>query len=107
MDVSSDKLSSWASILGSAVTLLGLIQSRMWLTAIGVFSITAAITATAYARRERLLLGAAHIRLAGRNLDSLNVANLNRRLNRTLVIQQANQTVVIDGEDLTMVWHYA
>jgi hypothetical protein len=40
-------------------------------------------------------------------IDALNAASLRRRLNRSLVIQEAHHLAQIDGEDLSITWHYA
>ena len=46
-------------------------------------------------------------RIEGISIDATNAANLRRRVNRTLMIQSAEQSVTIDGPDLDMVWRYA
>lgn len=66
-----------------------------------------AMIAGLYARRDRLALKAAAITIEGQSIDSLNVANLRRRVNRTLVIQEAHHTARLEGEDLTIEWSYA
>jgi hypothetical protein len=40
------------------------------------------------------------------NLDSLHVANLRRRLNRSLKVDRAFQVPIIDGADLHLAWQY-
>jgi hypothetical protein len=90
MDFSNQSLASWATILGMVISVLGLVQSRGWLTAIGVFFIGTSIVAVAYARRERLVVSSANVQVEGRSIDSLNIANLRRRVNRSLVIQDAH-----------------
>ncbi len=107
MDFSTESLASWATILGAIVSFLGLIQSRAWLTAIGVFFVAVSLIAIMYARRERLLVSSATVKIEGRSLDSLNIANLRRRRNRSLVMQEAHQVARIDGEDLTLTWRYS
>ncbi len=46
----------------------------------------------------------ASLRVEDRSIDSLNMANLRRRVNRNLVIQEACNTATIRGEDLTIRW---
>jgi len=41
------------------------------------------------------------------SIDSLNIANLKRRVNRTLVIQEAHHTARIEGENLEITWQYS
>jgi hypothetical protein len=38
-----------------------------------------------YARKKQLRLNSAAIKIEGRSIDSLNIANLRRRINRSLV----------------------
>jgi hypothetical protein len=106
MNFSDESLASWASILGTLISFLGLIQSRAWLTAIGIFFIGASLIAIAYARRERRVVTSAMVQVEGRSIDSLNIANLRRRVNRSLMIQEAHQVARIEGEDLKITWQY-
>lgn len=106
MRPSAEEVASWASILGAVVTFLGLIQSGAWLVAVGVFFIGVSIVAIVYGWRGRRLLESAAINVEGRNLDSLNVANLRRRLNRSLVVQRAYHLAEIDDQDLIVSWQY-
>jgi hypothetical protein len=106
MDFSNQSLASWATILGMVISVLGLVQSRGWLTAIGVFFVGTSVVAVAYARRERLVVSSATVQLEGRSIDSLNVANLRRRVNRTLVIQDVHHIARVQGQDLKITWQY-
>jgi hypothetical protein len=103
---SNNELASWASILGTVATVLGLIQSLSWLTAIGLSCIGISVVSLATASRGRRLLRSAAIHLEGFNLDSLNLANLRRRLNRSLVVQRAYHLARIDGQNLSVSWQY-
>jgi hypothetical protein len=106
MTPTSNELASWASILGATATLLGLIQSVSWLTTIGVCLIALSIFALTQARKGHRLLKSAAINLEGRNLDALNLANLRRRVNRSLIVQRAYHLARIDGQDLIVSWQY-
>ena len=86
--------------------MVGLVQSRGWLTGLGSLFVCAAIIAVAYAQGQRRRLEAASIEIEGISIDSVSAANLRRRVNRTLTIQTAEQIVTIDGPDLDMVWRY-
>jgi hypothetical protein len=44
------------------------------------------------------------LKVAGRSIDSLNMASLRRRVNRSLVIQEAHNTATVDGENITITW---
>jgi hypothetical protein len=55
------------------------------------------------ARRQRLRIEAASIEIEGISIDSINAANLRRRVNRSLAVQTVDQIVTIDGSDLDMI----
>lgn len=59
------------------------------------------------ARSARLALSAASTVIEGHSIDSLNIANLRRRVNRTLIIQEARDTVLINGQDMAITWEYS
>lgn len=107
MDSFNNSVKAWAAMLGALVAFFALVQSRSWLAAICAVFVTVSILALAYARRKRLLVKAATIRVDGRSLDSLNIANLKRRVSRSLVVQEARQVALVEGEDLTMTWEYS
>lgn len=100
-------LVSSAALLGPLATILGLIQSRGWLAGIGALFVCIAIAAVFYARSQRLRIEAASIEIEGISIDSINAANLRRRVNRSLSVQSVDQIVIIDGANLDMIWKYA
>ncbi len=106
MNSLNNELASWAALISAVVSFLGLIQSRTWLAGIGAVFIAISITTFTYARKEHRRVQSANVRLYGRSLDSLNVANLRRRVSGGLQVQEASQTARIDGTDLTVVWQY-
>jgi hypothetical protein len=101
-----ETLASWAAIVGTILSLIGLVQSRAWLTAISVVFVVASILTGVYARSKRLIVEGASVVVEGRSIDSLNIANLRRRLNKSLVLQEAHQVARIEGEDLEVTWQY-
>jgi hypothetical protein len=104
MDSFKDTVAFWASVLGTFLGLLGAIQSLTWLAALGGIMAVASICAIAYAARQRERLESAVLKVAGRSIDSLNMAGLRRRVNRSLMIQEAENTATIDGENLMITW---
>jgi len=82
-----DSLAAWATILGTVLSVVGLIQSRAWLTGISLLFVVASMTVVLYARKQRSILKSATVKIEGRSIDSLNIANLRRRINESLVIQ--------------------
>jgi hypothetical protein len=100
-------LASLTAILGPIAAILGLIQSRGWLTGLGTIVFGISIVSVVYARSQRLRIDAASVEIEGISIDSVNAANLRRRVNRSLTIQTADHFATIDGADLGMVWRYA
>ena len=107
MQFSVESFAAMATILGTAISLLALVQSRDWLVLTSLPLVCISIIAGLYARRERLALEAAAIVIEGHSIDSLNIANLRRRVNRTFVIEEAHHTARIEGEDLNIEWVYS
>ena len=89
------------------MSLIGLIQSRTWLAGFGVLFLGTSLVAGVYARRARLVVSSAAVSIEGHSIDSLNIANLRRRVNKSLVIQEANHVATIRGQDLQVSWNYA
>ena len=106
MDSFKDSLAYWSTILGTVLSVLGLSESSLLLAALGSLLLAASIAALGYAGRQRQRLRLAAIKIEGRSIDSLNVANLGRRLNRSLVVQEADQVATIKGEDMVLSWRY-
>lgn len=104
MDTFKNSAASWAAIVGTLLGLIGLIQSVTWLTVVGALAVAGSIGALVYAQRQDQRLKLANLKVAGRSIDSLNMANLKRRLNRSLVIQEAENVATISGGDLTVTW---
>jgi hypothetical protein len=107
MQYSLQTLAAVAALLGPIGTILGLIQSRGWLTGLGTIVFAISIVAIAYARGQRLRIDAASVEIEGISIDSVNIANLRRGVNRSLMVQTADHMITIDGADLDMVWRYA
>ena len=102
-----ESLTAWATLLGSIISLVGLIQSRTWLAGLGTICLLVSIAAGLYARRERAIVNSANVTIDGQNIESLNIANLRRRVNSSLVVQDARHTASIKGPDLNVVWQYS
>ena len=102
-----EPLAAVATIVGTLVSLLGLLQSRAWLLLTSLAFVCVAIFAGYQARKGRLAVDAASIVIEGHSIDSLNVANLRRRVNRSFFIQEVQHTVRIEGEDMEVAWRYS
>jgi len=107
MNSFKDSVAFWTSILGTVLGCVGVFQSVNWLAAIGGILAVASVCAIAYATFQRQRIESAVLKVAGRSIDSLNMAGLRRRVNKTLVIQEARNTATIDQEDLAITWQCA
>lgn len=107
MSFTLESLAALATILGTILSVVALVESRKWLVLASFSLLAIAIGAGLYARRERHALRSAAITVEGRSIDALNVANLRRRVNRTLLVQEAHHTARIDGEDIEFEWTYS
>jgi hypothetical protein len=107
MNAWQDSVAFWATILGTLVGLFGVVQSLAWIAVLGVVVTAGSIGALFYAYTQRLRVQSADLVINGRGIDSLGMANLRRRLNRTLSIQEVRNEAVIDGQDLALTWHCA
>jgi hypothetical protein len=106
MDSFKESVTFWAAVVGTAFTVVGVAQSPTWLAALSLLVVVASAALALYARRQRQFVTAAEVKVEDLSIDSLNVANLRRRLNRSLVIQEADHVALINGEDLTVTWRY-
>lgn len=104
MDSWQNSVAFWATIVGTLVGLFGVVQSLTWIALAGLVVGIGAIGTLFYAHKQRELLKSADLTIEGRGIDSLGMANLRRRLNRTLAIQEVRNLAVIDGPDLTLTW---
>ena len=104
MQLFLESLLAAATIVGTITSVLALIQSRPWLVFTSLVFVFLFIIFGLYARKKPLAVAAASTEIEGHSIDSLNIANLKRRVNRTLVIQEALHTAIIEGEDMEITW---
>src|SRR5579862_5430628 len=97
MQFSLESLAALATIAGLIVSILALFQSRAWLVLTSLLVACLAAGAVVYARKQRLAVVTASTVIEGQSIDSLNIANLKRRVNRTFVVQKAEHTARIEG----------
>jgi hypothetical protein len=107
MQFSLESFAALATIAGLIVSILALFQSRAWLVLTSLLVVCLATAAVFYARRQRLALETASTVIEGQGIDSLNIANLKRRVNRTFVVQEAQHTARIEGKNLEITWKYS
>jgi hypothetical protein len=107
MQFSLESLLAVATVVGTATSLLAVIQARSWLVFTTLLLVILSVIAGLYARKKRFALDAASTEIEGHSIDCLNLANLKRRVNRTLVIQEAHHTARIEGENLEITWQYS
>jgi hypothetical protein len=107
MPYSLETLAALATLVATAISILALMHSRAWLVLTSLFFVALAIAAGIYGRRERLARDATSTVIEGYSIDSLNIANLRRRLDRGFVVQEADHTGRIEGENLKITWKYS
>jgi hypothetical protein len=107
MDSLNESIDFWLSVIGTIVGIYGLVQSETWVAFLGLVAAVGFLAVAAYARRERQRLRLASVTVEGRTVDCLNLASLQRRLNRSLGIERAEHVAVVSGDDLTVTWHYS
>jgi hypothetical protein len=107
MEFPLETLAAIATILGTAISFVGLIQSATWLAVASFFFVCISVAALLYARHQRLRVKGVSTVIDGQSLDSLNIANLKRRVNQTLVVQEAYHSVRIRGDQMDIVWRYS
>jgi len=107
MQFSLESLAALATIIGTALSILPLLHSRNWIVLTSLPLVSLAIIAGLYARRDRRDVKSTPVTIEGQSIDCLNVANMRRRVNRTLNVQQAQHTARIEGEDLKIEWIYS
>ena len=106
MDSSKSSLAFWAkwiTIPGALLGLLGVVQSLEWATVAGVTTVGASFGVILYTK-QAYRLKRAGLKLDGRSIDSLNEASRQRRVNRSLVIQETENTAIISGADIVISW---
>jgi hypothetical protein len=106
MVFSLETFAALATIIGTVIAVLATIQSSEWLVLVSSAIACLSLGAVFYARAARKKLNAASTVIEGHSIDSLNIANLRRRINRTFVIQEAHHTARIAGEHLEITWKY-
>lgn len=102
----SEDVTMLANLVGMGLTLLGVADSSPSLVLTGVALSTASASARLLSERKGRRAEAMPPNIENLNLDSLHVANLRRRLNRSLNIQRAFQVAIIEGADLHLAWQY-
>src|SRR3954471_8491422 len=79
-------VSVWTSVVGTALGIVGLVNSQAWLAILGIGLLVVTFALLVWARALEAKIRQATINIAQRNIDSINMANLTRRINRTLGI---------------------
>lgn len=102
----SESLTSWATLASSIVSLLGLLQSQTRVAEFGALCVFASSIALIYAHTARAVVKSARVQIEGRSIDSLNLANLRRRVNHSLFVQEVSRSVEIRGGDLLIESRY-
>lgn len=106
MESLQQTIALWVSILESAVRLSQTIHADSLKTILSACALSFATLLAVQVQRSQFITNVNGISLGNRSLDSLNAANLNRRVTGNLFIHDAHHTVVIKGEDASLIWNY-
>jgi hypothetical protein len=106
IDKLAESVASWATLISALISFIGLIQSQTLLVDFGVLSAVGCSLALVYAHTERTIVRSARVTVEGRSIDSLNLANLRRRVNHSLFIRHVHRDVRVSGNDLTVSSRY-
>ena len=106
MFLSLESLAALATIIGTALSLFALVQSRAWLMLVSLLVVVVGIASVLYGRRERLARESATNVIEGLSIDTLNLANLRQKADRKYFIQTAEHLAFVDGADLQLCWQY-
>lgn len=101
-----ESVAALSTVVGTAVSILALVHASGLLAFVSCGCICFSIGLWLWGRRERSILNSASTVIEGHSIDSLNLANLRRKVNRTFTIQEAHHTARIKGEDMEITWRY-
>jgi hypothetical protein len=100
-------LTTLAALLVPLATIIGLLQSQAWLTLLTALAVLILAGVAFWAFHTKRRVSAASVEIEGISIDCTNAANLRRRVNRSLMVQTAEHTATIIGQDLEIAWHYS
>lgn len=101
-----ENLTRLVTLLGSSIALLGVVRSEPWLILVGIACSAASTTSALALQRNQAHTHPVGLSIDGFNVDSLHIANIRRRLNKSLTLTRAFQVAIIDGADLHLAWQY-
>lgn len=96
----------WLSMVASFVKVADTIRTESIVTTLTAFAFSFAALIGVCVQRGRVFAPALAMFIGDRSLDSLNAANLRRRVTDDVFIQDAHHTAVINDDSLSFVWNY-
>jgi len=100
-------ISLFIGAAGFLLSIYGLIENKSYILLFGVSSSIIAIYFGYRLIKEKQRYSKANIEIEGHRIESLNLANITRRQNKTLFIQQAKHIATISGVDLALEFDYS
>ena len=89
------------------MTILDVAQGRQPLVAIAAFSLAGLAAAFLFVRTLSDRIRGGRVEIEGVRLDSLNLANLSRTMNASLLVEKVLHVGRISGRDLEMTYEYS
>jgi hypothetical protein len=107
MPFSLDSLAAAATIIGTIISCVAILQTNQIIPLIGGSALTAGLALMWLAIRARRAVQADLVSIEGYSIDSLSAANLRRVVNRTVRVQEAIHSARIEDRDLVIHWIYS
>jgi hypothetical protein len=107
MQIILQALATLASLLGPTATILDLVRSKGARSIAAALAFVTLIGIVAWAFHTRRRIASSSVEIEGISIDSVNAANIRRRVNRSLMVHTADHTAIIDGPDLNIAWRYS
>lgn len=107
MTYNKENISLFIGVAGFLLSFYGLIENKLYILLFGVSSYIVAICFAFKLTKEKQRYSKANIEIEGHRIESLNLANITRKQNKTFFIQQAKHIATIRGLDLVLEFDYS
>ena len=107
MDNIKKTISFWSSIAGISIAIYGLIVNRKIYTLLGVFLIIIVTLLAFRLLKANRLTKKTNIVIEGKRIEALNVANLLKKPNKSLKVQEAKHFARVESNNLILFFEYS
>jgi len=106
MKINRNQISLWATIIGLVLAVAGLLKEKAVLLYLGIIVFILFLVACYFLQKEKIKIKSSSIVVEGKSIDCLNIANLSRLQNKSLLVQDVTHVATIQGNDLKIEMHY-